>query len=167
MRSVMFACVACGVVAATPAYSQAAKFVERFGDWMAYASDAGGKKICFAVSEPKDMKPKGVKRGPVYFYISEWPAEKVSGEISVKMGYPLKEGNDVEVKIGGDTFKLFVKDEGAYVESADTEKKLVEAMKKGSTMVIQGRSTRGTLTTDEYSLSGATAALDRSQTECK
>ena len=52
------------------------------------------------------------------------------------------------------------------MESADAEKRLVEAMKKGSLMTVQGRSSRGTLTTDKYSLSGISAALDRIAQEC-
>ena len=36
----------------------------------------------------------------------------------------------------------------------------------GAEMVVQGRSTRGTLTTDKYSLAGISAALDRAQKEC-
>ncbi|MEM8744554.1 MAG: invasion associated locus B family protein [Pseudomonadota bacterium] len=44
---------------------------------------------------------------------------------------------------------------------------MVTAMKAGSTMVVQGRSTRGTLTTDEYSLSGITKALDAVTKACQ
>ena len=47
------------------------------------------------------------------------------------------------------------------------EQKVVAAMKAGSTMVVQGRSTRGTLTTDEYSLNGITKALEAVTKACQ
>jgi invasion protein IalB len=46
------------------------------------------------------------------------------------------------------------------------ETKLVEAMKSGSTMKIEGRSARGTKTSDIYSLKGLADALDRAAKEC-
>jgi hypothetical protein len=57
--------------------------LEKFKDWSAYAA-AGTPKVCFAVAKPKEMNPKkGIKRGPVYFYISRWPADNVVNEVSV------------------------------------------------------------------------------------
>ena len=150
----------------TPAEAQSGKFVARFSDWSAYVSDSPTNKVCFAISQPKDSKPKNVKRGPIYFYISHWPADKVRNEISVKIGYPFKPNTASEIKIGTDRFKLFTKDEGAFVESVDNEQRLINAMKTGSTMVITGRSARGTLTTDRYSLNGISAALDKINSEC-
>ncbi len=154
------------VAATSPTFAQTAKFLQKFDAWSAYVHDSPGKKVCFVVSQPKSKKPKKVRRGPIYFYVSHWPADKVRNEISVKMGYPLKPRTIVEVKIGKDRFKLFIKAEGAYVESADKEKAIVGAMKKGSLMIVQGRSKRGTLTTDRYSLSGVATALDRIAQEC-
>lgn len=150
----------------SPAGAQSGKFVARFSDWSAYVSDSPTNKVCFAISQPKDTKPKNVKRGPIYFYISHWPSDKVRNEISVKIGYPFKPNAASEVKIGTNRFKLFTKDEGAFVESVDNEQRLIDAMKTGSTMVITGRSARGTLTTDRYSLNGISAALDKINTEC-
>ena len=154
------------LLASAPALAQDAKLVEKSGDWSVYSHGASGDKICFVVSQPKSQKPEGVKRGPVYFYVSSWTKDKVKNEISLKMGYPLKANTPAEIAIGSDKFELFTKDEGAYLESKDKEQALIEAMKKGTTMVVQGRSERGTLTTDEYSLLGVTAALDRGAKEC-
>ncbi|ODS04181.1 hypothetical protein AUC71_00010 [Methyloceanibacter marginalis] len=68
--------------------------------------------------------------------------------------------------IGSDKFELFTKDEGAFVEKTEDEAKLVGALKAGSSMTIQGRSARGTNTSDNYSLSGTTDALERIAKEC-
>jgi invasion protein IalB len=150
----------------TPAFAEDnPSLLQKFGDWSVYGT-ASDPKVCFAVSQPKDMSPKGVKRGPVYFYVSQWPADKVVNEVSVKMGYPFKAGGIVTVDAGGESFQLFSKEEGAFVEKPDIEAGLIEAMRKGGTMTIQGTSMRGTKTSDTYSLSGLADALDRIAKDC-
>jgi hypothetical protein len=139
--------------------------LEKFKDWSAYAA-TGTPKVCFAVAKPTASAPKAVKRGPIFFYISRWPADNVVNEVSVKMGYPFAEGAKVTAVIGSDKFELFTKEEGAFVEKPEMETKLIDAMKGGSTMKIQGKSARGTNTTDTYSLNGLSEALERAAKEC-
>ncbi|MGK2921565.1 MAG: invasion associated locus B family protein [Methyloceanibacter sp.] len=158
---------ACVIVAlsATPVLAQEVKLLQKYNDWAAYTSE-GSPKVCFAVSQPRDSSPKNVRRGPIYFYVSHYPGDKIAGEISVKMGYPFAPGAKVTVTIGSDKFELFTKDEGGFVEKTEDEAKLVGALKAGSSMTVQGRSARGTSTSDNYSLSGTTDALDRIAKEC-
>ncbi|MFO7482758.1 invasion associated locus B family protein, partial [Oceanibaculum nanhaiense] len=73
----------------------------------------------------------------------------------------------ISVNIGGTTYKLFTVDDHAWAATAQEDKQLVEAMKKGSTMVIKGASSRGTETTDTYSLSGFTKAYEEIGKACK
>lgn len=152
-------------LSATPVLAQEVKLLQKYNDWAAYTSE-GSPKVCFAVSQPRDSNPKNVRRGPIYFYVSHYPGDKIAGEISVKMGYPFAPGAKVTVTIGSDKFELFTKDEGAFVEKTEDEAKLVGALKAGSSMTVQGRSARGTSTSDNYSLSGTTDALDRIAKEC-
>ena len=163
-RGVRAACVIAAMVC-TPAFAQEAKLLEKYKDWSAYAA-SGSPKVCFAVSKPAEMNPKTVKRGPIYFYISRYPADAVEGEISVKMGYPFKPDAKTTVMIGTEKFELFTKDEGAFVEKPETEKALIEAMKSASSMKVEGKSARGTATTDTYSLNGLSDALDRIAKDC-
>ncbi len=148
-----------------PAFAQEVKLLQKYNNWSVYTADGSGK-VCFAVSQPSSSTPKNVRRGPIYFYVSQYPADKVAGEISVKMGYPFAPGGKVTLTIGSDNFELFTKDEGAFVEKTEDEAKLIEALKSGSSMQIKGRSARGTNTSDTYSLSGSTDALDRLAKEC-
>lgn len=153
------------VLGCTTAFAQEATLLEKFTDWTAYAA-TGSPKVCFIVAQPKESLPKNVRRGPIYFYISRYPADQVVDEISVKMGYPFAEGAKTTVTIGSDKFELFTKDEGAFVEKQEDEGKLVAAMKGGTTMKVEGRSARGTDTSDSYSLSGLGEALERIAKEC-
>jgi len=163
-RAVRAVCLI-GTLSVTPALAQEVTLLEKFKDWSAYAV-TGPAKVCFAVAKPTDSNPKKIKRGPIFFYISRWPAENVTNEISVKMGYPFAEGAKVTATIGTAKFDLFTKDEGAFVEKPDMETKIVEAMKTGNTLKIEGKSLRGTATSDVYSLNGLSDALDRAAKEC-
>ena len=163
-RAVRAACVV-GLLIATPALAQEVTLLGKFKDWSAYAA-TGSPKVCFAVAKPTDSNPKKIKRGPIFFYISRWPGDNVMDEISVKMGYPFSEGAKTTLTIGTAKFELFTKEEGAFVEKPDMETKIIEAMKAGSTMKIDGKSARGTATSDVYSLNGLSDALERAAKEC-
>jgi Invasion associated locus B (IalB) protein len=165
MRRAVRALCLIAALGCTPAWADDATLLEKFKEWSAYAA-SGTPKVCFAVSQPKQMTPKKIKRGPVYFYISRWPADNVTNEVSVKMGYPFGDGAKATLTVGTAKFDLFTKDEGAFVEKTDAETKLVEAMKKASTMKIDGKSARGTATSDVYSLDGLSDALARIAKEC-
>ena len=136
-----------------------AKFLQKFKDWSTFMHDGPDGRLCFAVSQPKDFEPKSVQRGDVYFYVSSWPKDGVANEVSVKIGYEFAKDTTTVITIGSSTFQLFNNGDKAFVESPATERQLVDAMRRGSRMTIKGTSSRGTTTTDTYSLSGITAAL--------
>lgn len=149
-----------------PAFAVTVRPVAKFKDWSAYVYDAEGKRLCFVASEPKDMEPKNVIRGQVLFYVSTWAKSETKNEISVKIGYPFKPDVAPQVVIGNEAIDMFANNDKAFVASSDVEKKLVEAMKAGSLMIVKGVSKRGTNTTDKYSLSGISAALARMAKDC-
>ena len=78
------------------------------------------------VAQPNNSTPKNIKRGPIFFYISRWPADNVPNEISVKMGYPFAEGAKVTATVGSAKFELFTKEEGAFVEKPETETSIID-----------------------------------------
>ena len=145
----------------------APKLVGQFGDWGVYMDDSGGGKICYALAQPKTRMPAGLTRDPAYFFISTRNAENVKGEISVVMGFPLKEGTDAQLTIGPASFDLYTRGSGAWVRNVAEEKQLLDAMKKGKDVVVKSTSLRGNVTTDSYSLSGISAAVDRAAQECR
>jgi invasion protein IalB len=138
-----------------------------YKDWAAYSYSDSRGKVCYAASQPKDTQPKGVKRDAIFFMISTRPAEKVRNEVSVLVGYPLKQDSKVSVAIGEKTFAMFTKEDGAWVENISDESVLVDALKAGANMIVKGTSRRGTNTTDTYSLSGISAALDSVAQACQ
>lgn len=142
--------------------------VASFGDWGAYMSQRGKSKVCYALAQPKERQPSSLKRDAGYVFISTRPAEGVRGEISIMMGFPLKEGAaGGSASVGSANFDLVAKGENAWVKNAAEEAQLADAMRKGSRLVIKAPSSKGNVTTDTYSLNGLGQALDRVHKECQ
>jgi invasion protein IalB len=141
----------------------------QFGEWGAYRATPGGKKICFALSKPTSAtsEPAGRSRDPSYAFVSTRPTEKVRNEVSVIVGYPQKTGHDATAAIGSATYSMYTQNDGAWVKNAAEEAQMVETMRKGSDLVVKSESSRGTKTTDTYSLKGIAQALDKVAEECK
>ena len=47
-----------------------------FEDWAAYAYDAADSKVCYVSSTPQSTEPKGVKRDPAFFLVTNMPGRK-------------------------------------------------------------------------------------------
>ncbi|MCK0198419.1 invasion associated locus B family protein [Ancylobacter sp. 6x-1] len=145
----------------------APKLVTQIGDWGVYLDTSGSGKICYALSQPKTRAPEGLKRDPAYFFISTRTAENVKNEISVIAGFALKEGSDATLTIGANSFTLYTRDTGAWVRNVAEEARVVDAVRKGQSVVVKTTSKRGNVTTDTYSLNGVSAAIDRAAQECR
>jgi len=142
-----------------------------FKDWHVYTVGAGAGRLCYALSEPVQTNPANLKRDPVFFLISTWHGRKVRNEPSPVPGYQYKDMTKAEIQVGSDKFEFSTNNDGgkggAWMDSPADEKKLLDAMKRGSAMAIIGTSARGNLTRDNYSLAGLSAALEKIDISCK
>jgi len=145
-------------LAAQPSRAQGIKRIGDYGDWSSFQFSEDGKLACYMSSEPKKATGNYKTRGDVFAIVTHRPAEKRFGEVSIIAGYSYRKDSWAEIKIGEQAFQLFTQDDGAWAPDAETDKKLVRAMRKGRTMVVTGSSSRGTPTTDTYSLNGFTKA---------
>ncbi|MCH9765898.1 MAG: invasion associated locus B family protein, partial [Alphaproteobacteria bacterium] len=144
-----------------------AMVMKEFSAWTLHQSRGAAHNICYITATPISKKPEKANRAVIVFYISAWPKDGVRSEVSVKFGYPLDTKKDVSVNVGEENFKLSPRNERAYLYDATKELKLIEAMKKGSKMVVTATSTRGTKTTDTYSLNGISSALKSLAETCQ
>ena len=140
--------------------------LEQYNDWEAYLYENGGKVTCYILSKPKTLAPSNRNHGDVFFFLTSRPADDVSNEVSVLVGYPFAADSTVTVDVDGTAYSLFTKDDGAWVESPADEQQLVASMRAGSRMTVKGQSARGTETTYTFSLSGVTAASNRISQSC-
>ncbi len=149
-----------------------ATLLGQYGDWGAYTASPGGQKVCFALAKPTssvDVPPnRRTAANPVYMFISTRPAEKVNNEVSVLVsGYQFKPNSEASVAIGGANFAMYTQNAGAWVKNAAEEAKMLDTMRKGADAVIKATSSRGTQTTDTFSLKGIAEAVKRAGDECK
>jgi hypothetical protein len=145
------------------------KLLGQYGEWGAYTASPSGKKVCFALAKPTSSEtvPPNRPRNPVFMFISTRPADKVTDEVSIVIGYPFKPGSEASADIGSTSFALYTQQDGAWIKNAADEASMVSAMRAGGSMVVKGESAKGTQTTDTFTLKGASQALDRIAQECK
>jgi hypothetical protein len=162
---------ATGTAAPAAAVAGGAKptLLGQFGEWGAYAATPGGKKVCFAIARPtsSETTPPAKSRNPSYMFISSRPADKVSNEVSIVIGYPFKPNTEASAVIGAASFALYTQQDGAWIKNVSEEARLVEALRSGQSAVVKGVSVKGTQSTDTFSLKGFSQALDRTDQECK
>lgn len=136
--------------------------------WTAWkGSDANGV-ICYISSQPqsKVTNPANRPRGEIHFLIIHRQATGVRNEVQTLVGYPLQLNSTPRAVIDGQTYNMVVQGEAAWLAAPEQESAFVGAMKAGGQLVVQGTSTLGTTTTDTYSLSGVTAAIDVIDAAC-
>jgi len=158
----------------TPARPAAAGGAEptligQFGTWGAYTATPNGKKVCFALAKPSTSKtnPPNRPRDPAYAFVSTRPAEKVTNEVSVMIGYTLKPGSESTLEVGGAAYAMYTQGDGLWIKNAAEEERMVEAMRKAAEVTVKGMSAKGTETTDTFSLKGLAQALDRLAQDCR
>jgi len=174
MRAKLFAAaMAAGLAALSvgeAAAQQIANRVEAYRDWSVFTADANGP-VCWIVTQPKTWEARRggsrvtVNRGDIYLMVAIRPQQGVAQEVSVVSGYPYRDGSTVRAEIGGTRYEMFTQGENAWLRPGSDEG-MVEAMKRGSTAVVTGVSSRGTTTIDRFSLLGFTDALNAARGRC-
>jgi hypothetical protein len=137
-----------------------------FEAWTAYSYDEKSGKVCYLAGEPKKSEPAKARRKPPLAMVTHRPAEKIANVVSFVEGYPLKEGRDVSLDIGGAKFDLFTKGDSAWARTAELDKAIVEAMAKGKQAMVKGVPRKGQSTADTYSLAGFAQMLALIDTAC-
>ena len=161
--------------------------VGSYGDWKVYHSGAGKGRICYLLAEPKAREPDDSKRDKAYAFISERPAEHVRNEISFVMGFDVGAGSEAKEKkkekkskkdddeeagvaptaaVGEAEFDLIAKGPDLFVKNPAEEGKVIDEMRKGVTLVIKATAKKGHPSTDSYSLSGFSQAIDKAIKDC-
>ena len=143
--------------------------IGQFGTWGAYTATPNGKKVCFALAKPSSSKtnPPNRPRDPAYAFVSTRPAEKVANEVSVMIGYTLKQGSESSLEVGGASYSMYTQGDGLWIKNAAEEERMVEAMRKSADATVKGVSAKGTETTDTFSLKGLSQALDKIAQDCR
>jgi Ni/Co efflux regulator RcnB len=140
--------------------------VGSYGEWHVFSSGAGKAKTCYALAQPKKRAPESLKRDAAYVFISARPAENVKNEVSIIMGFPMKDSSEAAAELGSASFSLIAKGANAWMKNPAEEGRFITAMKKGGKLVVTATSAKGKESTDTYVLTGLSQAMDRIRKEC-
>ena len=168
MKKILYftvALLACGLL--KTAQAQDTGFIDTFSDWSAFAVTEEGARVCYLGSEPQKSEGNYKKRGTVLFLVTHRPKDKSLNVVNFQAGYDFKEGSEVTVLIGGQSYALFTHAGDAWAKDTKTDSAIVQSMIRGSQMILKGTSARGTPTTDTFSLKGFTAAYKAAGKACK
>jgi hypothetical protein len=146
----------------------AASLLGQYGTWGAYKDSSDGKKVCFVLAKPTKSENDPPNRNSVFMFITTRPADKVTNEISLTIGYPFKAGSEATAQIASTNFALYTQKDGAWIKNAAEEPRMITGMRVpgAESVVIKGVSAKGTQSIDTFSLRGFDRALDLADQEC-
>ena len=164
----------CTVWIVSKANSEGSKPEEIVNNWSAfecYTASGAIKMIAFKNGE----KLSKVSREKGHFYVQMNPNSTNKFEVTYFAGFPLKTASQAVLKIDNEQkFLLYShpepqnSKEKAYAWShPNDDKKLIDALKKGSAAEIETNSHTGKVIKDTFALSGFTSALNFMTKRCK
>ena len=136
--------------------------LKNFKNWCAGEHKEDESKSCIMISTPVSEKgnPPYKSRGEILATIYHMPSEGNNRVIYITTGYTYKKDTIVTIKIDQNKEHEFniIEDDSAFSDDENIDKQVIDQMKKGNKMIVVGSSSRGTKTTDIYSLVGFSAA---------
>lgn len=137
-----------------------------YTDWNVWELNENGQKICYIVSKPKKQTGTYTRRGKPAILVTRRPGPQVTDEVSVQPGYTYLEGSSVGVSVGQNQFTMFTRGAHAWTKDQTEDRALIDVMKRGENMVVNGESSKSTTSTDTYSLLGFTKAYNAMVEAC-
>ena len=171
MKTCGFALGALAMVASGAwAQEQSTNRVAAKTDWSVFVED--NPTECWGVSTPKEVvntrdgRVVAVNRGQTLLMVFYRPSANAKGQVAFTGGYPFASGSTVTMDVSGDKYELFTEGEWAWPATTADDSKIIAAMKRGADATLIGRSSRGTQTSDKFSLLGFTAAVEDAAKRC-
>jgi invasion protein IalB len=155
-----------GALVGSPAVAQNPRPIGSYGDWQALTFEEDGKSGCYVIAEPTRKEGNYTSRDQVYALVTHRPADDKLNVFTIIAGYTYQSDSTATLEIGNEKFSLSTKDNTAWASDED-DPRIVEALKKGTGMVVRGVSSRGNETIDTYSLIGFTKAYNAIGEACK
>ena len=142
------------------------KKIGSFENWSAYAKS---KNLCYMIAQPAKSEGDYTVRGRVRLVVYRNNIENQNkNALGIDFGYSFPKNSKALIKIDNKkNFKLNTFGQTAWTGSkAKEDKKIIEEMIKGDSLVALGKSRRGTKTKDVYSLDGFAKAFNKIQNYC-
>jgi len=159
--------IALAASSVSPTFAQAtAEQLGTFSSWTAWRSSDANGVICYISARPETAESQGRPRGPISFLVIHRKGLGTKNEVQTLIGYTFGPDAKPTAAVDGRAYPMITEAEAGWLASTSDEPAFVAAMKKGSSLVVKGTSSRGTPTTDTYSLKGVTAAMTEIDRAC-
>jgi len=165
-KPAMALALAASLALTASASAQQVRILGEHRSWTSYAADDAGATVCFAMVKPDSVTPTPDGYSQAYIYITNRPAENISNEFNLVAGFAFQPDSMATINVGGQSFNLFTQNDAAWLDDTGQSEALASAIRAGSSMVVEGTSAGGIRVTQNYSLSGATAAQQSIGAEC-
>lgn len=145
---------------AAPALAQGRESLGVFGAWGAFRGDGA----CYAIALPhRAPEPEGWRPSVA---VAHWPGRNIANQLHVRLSREKRESSAVLLRVDGRVFQLTGRGRDAWAPDARADDAIQDAMRTGIDMIVETRSTRGTLVRDHYRLRGAATAMDAAAIAC-
>ncbi|USO01092.1 MAG: hypothetical protein H6849_03245 [Alphaproteobacteria bacterium] len=153
----------------SPVLAESPTRLGRFGAWDVFKATEEGKPICYMTSSATKAEGKYKVRGPAFIIVTHRPYLNSYFSVSIDAGYTIHSGHKMTLIAQQKSYAFdLVQGETAWISQATTDKKVALAIAKTSgNIVVKGKSSRGTLTTDTYSTRGSLQALRTMSRACR
>ena len=154
----------------SPVFSHAQELKATHGDWYLLKGEVDHAPVCYILSTPKESKGNFKFRGDAYLIISN--SDDHADEVNASPGYFYKKESVATLEFPAsaskkiEPFKLFTKDKNAWAKTPEEDFKIVNEMKERGFLYMKGTSSKGTISSDKYSLKGFSAAYDEMKKTC-
>ena len=151
--------LACAAIATLAAPLVAKNSLGVYSSWAAFRDDSPQR--CYAIAKPQrasDTSP--------FASISTWPAQRIRGQLHVRLSRSIREGADVTLSIGDRSFELAANGRNAWAQDVAMDAAVVAALRSATRMSITSRDEAGRRFTDRYDLAGVATAMDAAAVGC-
>lgn len=137
----------------------AAEKLKTFQGWSIFKhTDSDGETVLSLMASPTKSEGKYTQRGKPYCILTRSLNGKTPEFFMLVAGYSYLEKSHPSLHFTHTSFQLIPKLDKAFTPDEKEEKRIIEAMKRGKQMIVQGISARHTKTKDTYSLMGFSKA---------
>lgn len=147
------------ILLATPANARDALGI--YGQWGAFRDTKPYR--CFAIAQPSR---RGNDAWQPFVSIAHWPAQRVRGQIHVRLSRERRADAPVTLTIGNQRFPMVAGTVNAWAPHPRVDAAIVAAVRSGETMTVSSVSARGAPFSDRYRLQGAASAIDAAALGC-
>ena len=140
--------------------------IGRYNDWSVFTDTNGGETVYYAATPATDKAPASADHGEVWYYVTNWKSGRARNQPSLKVGFKLRESSGGKASVGRSSWSLFSVGQEAFASDAD-DKRIVDALKKGSELRVEAVSERNTQVAYHFSLKGSAAAIDKAAAMCR